>query len=461
MKQKIYKLASVAFILGMIVACKPAPATLTGEIKDYKGGMTECMIKTDTDIIEDSLLMNENGTFSYTRDFPEGAEIWLTSEDAQGFVRLYLKNGDKQHIALAASADSIYGRCDVTFSGDAKGSEYLWAFDHEFGSLTKWTVGEAGEYNSFKEYKAAIDATADKLKSLLEATKDKRFIAYEQEKLEKKQLTIPFRFAWAKISNNEPTDLDMDFVAYAESLDYNTMESAKAGLINMYIKWYLSCHKDSVMTPGELYFSVLKEKVSEQEVIDWVADSYMVSYMEKGADAYLASAFEAYKKTTTHQDKVKELQPLYDKIINILPGIVAPDFALMDVNDKPLKFSDVIGKGKVVYLDVWATWCGPCCAEIPHVEELVKQYAGNPNIEFISISLDDNIGKWKNKLKADKPEWRQFVAPDGMKSELCKEYQITGIPRFMLFDKEGKIITTNAPRASDSEIQNFLNNAMK
>lgn len=461
MKQKIYKLASVAFVLGMMVACKPGPATLTGEIKDYKGGMTECMIKTDTDIIEDSLLMNENGTFSYTRDFPEGAEIWLTSEDAQGFVRIYMKNGDKQHIALAASADSIYGRCDVTFSGDAKGSEYLWAFDHEFGSLTKWTVGEAGKYNSFKEYKAAIDATADKLKSLLEATKDKRFIAYEQGKLEKKQLTIPFRFAWAKISNNEPTDLDMDFVAYVESLNYDTMESAQDGLVNMYIKWYLSCHTDSVMTPGEQFFAVLKEKVSNQEIIDYIADSYMVSYMEKGADAYLASAFEAYKKTTTHQDKVKELQPLYDKIINILPGIVAPDFALMDVNDKLLKFSDVIGKGKVVYLDVWATWCGPCCAEIPHVEELVKHYAGNPNIEFISISLDDNIGKWKNKLKADKPEWRQFVAPDGMKSELCKEYQITGIPRFMLFEKEGKIITTNAPRASDSEIQNFLNNAMK
>ena len=461
MKQKIYKLASVAFILGMMVACKPAPATLTGEIKDYKGGMTECMIKTDTDIIEDSLLTNENGTFSYTRDFPEGAEIWLTSEDAQGFVRLYMKNGDKQHIALAASVDSIYGRCDVTFSGDAKGSEYLWAFDHEFVSLTKWKVGEVGKYKSFKEYKADIDATADKLKSLLEATKDKRFITYELGKLEKKQLTIPFRFAWAKISNNEPTDLDMDFVAYVESLNYDTMESAQSGLINMYIKWYLSCHTDSVMTPGEQFFAVLKEKVSDQEIIDYIADSYMASYMENGADAYLASAFEAYKKTTSHQDKVKELQALYDKIINILPGIVAPDFALMDVNDKPLKFSDVIGKGKVVYLDVWATWCGPCCAEIPHVEELVRHYAGNPNIEFISISLDDNIGKWKNKLKADKPEWRQFVAPNGMKSELCKEYQITGIPRFMLFDKEGKIITTNAPRASDSEILNFLNNTMK
>lgn len=460
-KLKIYKLASIALVLGIMGACKPIPATLTGEIKDYRGGMTECMIKTDTDVIEDSLQMNADGTFSYTRDFPEGAEIWLTSEDAQGFVRLYLKNGDKQHVILTASADSIYGRCDVTFNGDTKSSEYLWAFDHEFGSLTKWTVGEAGKYQSFKEYKAAIDATADQLRTQLEATKDKKFIAYEQKKLEKKQLAIPFRFAWAKMSNNEPTDMDMDFVEYIESLDYNTMESAKAGLINMYIKWYLSCHTDSVMTPGEQFFIVLKDKVSDQAIIDYVADSYMATYMENGADAYLESTFEAYKNTTTHQDKVEELQSLYDKIIKILPGTTASDFALQDVNDKPLKFSDVIGKGKVVYLDVWATWCGPCCAEIPHVEALVKHYAGNPNIEFVSVSLDDNVAKWKNKLKADKPEWRQFITTDGMKSDLCKEYQINGIPRFMLFDKAGKIITTNAPRASDSEIQNYLDNAIK
>ena len=69
--------------------------------------------------------------------------------------------------------------------------------------------------------------------------------------------------------------MDMDFVEYIESLDYNTMESAKAGLINMYIKWYLSCHTDSVMTPGEQFFIVLKNKVSDQAIIDYVADSYM------------------------------------------------------------------------------------------------------------------------------------------------------------------------------------------
>lgn len=461
MKQRICKLASIAFVLGILIACKPSPATLTGEIKDYQGNMTECYIKTDDNMIEDSLDVDEHGAFTYTRDFPDGAEVWVAADDAKGFVRLYMKNGGKQHITLAANEDSVYARCAVTFEGDVKGSEYFWAFDKEFGSLVNWTVKQAERYNSFKEYKAAIDATADKLQKQLEATGDKNLIAYELKKLKRSQSTIPFRFAWARISANQPTDADKDFVEYVESLDYNTMESAKYGLVSMYIKWYQSCHSDSAMTPGEQYFFVLKKKVSDQDIINFIADGYIESYMNSGADAYLTSTFEAYKKTTTNQDKVKELQPLYDKIIHIIPGTVAPDFEIHDVNDKSLQFSDVIGKGKVVYLDVWATWCGPCVGEIPHMEKLVEHYTGNPKIEIISISLDENLTKWKDKLKADKPAWRQFVAPGGMKSTLCKDYQITGIPRFMLFDKEGKIIATDAPRPSDSEILNYLDNAMK
>ena len=460
-KHFIYPFASFAFILATLVACKPAPATLTGEIKNYKGGFTECVIKTESDFIDDSVSMKKDGTFSYTRDFPEGAEVWISSEDVQGFVRLYLKNGDKQHITMTASADSIYGRCDMTFKGDVKASEYLWAFDKEFGNFTKWTTRQAGEYNSFKEYKAAIDATANQLKSLLEATGDKAFFNKEIKKIEMKQKALSFRFAWARQNTNRPTDDDKDFVEYVKSLDYNNMESATSNLINMYIQWYQSCHTDSTLTPGEQYFAVLKQRVTDPEIIDYVADSYIETYMNKGADADLPATFEAYKNTTRHQNKVEELRPLYEKIIKIIPGGLAPDFDLKDVQGKELKFSDIIGKGKVVYLDVWATWCGPCVGEIPFMEKLVKRYAGNPNIEFISISLDDKADRWKKKLEADKPEWAQFIAPDGLNSTLCKEYQITGIPRFMLFDKEGKIINTSAPRPSSDDISHCLDEALK
>lgn len=183
--------------------------------------------------------------------------------------------------------------------------------------------------------------------------------------------------------------------------------------------------------------------------------------MENGADAYLPTTLEIYQQTTSNQKKVEEYKEMSKEITRLLPGNAAPDFAVKDINGKSLKFSDIIGKGKAVYMDIWATWCGPCCAEIPFMEKLAEHYAGNSKIEIISISIDEKQDKWKKKLEADKPEWRQFIVPDGFKSELCREYKISGIPRFMLFDKDGKIINVNAPRPSDDSIISYLDSQLK
>ena len=102
-------------------------------------------------------------------------------------------------------------------------------------------------------------------------------------------------------------------------------------------------------------------------------------------------------------------------------------------------------------IDFFATWCGPCCLEIPFVEKKVEKYKDNPNIEFVSISLDRDKKEWLDKLEKDNSSWQQYIIPDNFESEFAKEYNITFIPRFMLFDKEGKIISIDAPRPSDDE----------
>ncbi|WP_294552380.1 TlpA disulfide reductase family protein [uncultured Bacteroides sp.] len=449
-------LASVA-----LVSCKSGPATLTGEIKDYKAAGVECMLITDSAFVQDSVDIADDGSFVYSRDFPEGAEIWFVSEDARGFLRLYLKNGDKQHIVLAANADSIIGRCEVTFSGDTKATEYFRAFDKDFANPTKWTPKEAAEYQSFKSFKAALDSVAGKLATQLEATGDKRFIAKEEKKLKDKILITSFSYMRGRQQAGLPTDEDKDFLTFVESIDYNDMENAKNRLTDMYIGWYQASHPHSTSGPGVQYLTILKKRVSNQEVIDYMADGYMARYMEDGADAYLAPTFATYQQTTSSQEKIKKFQKMRDDIGKLLPGNVAPDFAIKDVKGNSLKFSDVIGKGKITYMDVWATWCGPCCAEIPFMEKLAEHYAGNSKIEIISISIDEKQDKWKKKLEADKPEWRQFIVPDGFKSELCREYKISGIPRFMLFDKDGQIINVNAPRPSDDSIISYLDSLLK
>lgn len=453
--------ASAILATGLLGACQSGPATLSGEVKGYNGGAIECMLPTDSSMQTDSVSIGDDGTFTYTRDFPDGQEIWLVAEDAKGFVRLYLKNGDKQHVVLSASADSIYGGCDVVFSGDSKASEFLRDYDKEFGNFGNWSLDKAKNYANFKDFQAELSGVVARLTTQLEATGDKRFIEKQKKNIEKQRTSLPFRFALGKMIASVSANTDQDFVDFAEGIDYNNMESAKNNLVNMYINWYLSCHPDSLQGKGAQYFSVLKQRVSDQKVIDNVADIYIAQYLENGADADLESTFEAYKQATSNQEKVKQLIPQYESLKKLLPGNIAPDFDLKDTAEKAVRFSEVIGKGKVVYLDIWATWCGPCCAEIPHMEKLAEHYKGNPKIEILSISIDENLNKWKKKLEADKPIWKQFVTPDGLNSGLCKEYQISGIPRFMLFDKDGKIIDLNAPRPSDKEIISYLDKQLK
>ncbi|WP_445730791.1 TlpA family protein disulfide reductase [Mariniflexile sp.] len=115
-------------------------------------------------------------------------------------------------------------------------------------------------------------------------------------------------------------------------------------------------------------------------------------------------------------------------------------------------------KGKYVYIDVWATWCGPCKAEIPSLKALEKQYHGK-NIQFVSLSIDDDRshgGSW-DKARED---WKamvadkelsgiQLFAPNGWQSQFVLDYKIKGIPRFILIDPNGNIVTPDAPRPSD------------
>ncbi|MCE7042390.1 TlpA disulfide reductase family protein [Dyadobacter sp. CY312] len=109
-------------------------------------------------------------------------------------------------------------------------------------------------------------------------------------------------------------------------------------------------------------------------------------------------------------------------------------------------------KGKVVYVDFWASWCGPCRAEMPASKALKKRFK-TKDVVFINISMDENSAAWKKACKSegiDAPGNYILVQPD--KSDLKRQFRITSIPRYFLIDKSGKVVNPNAPRPSDSKI---------
>ena len=132
-------------------------------------------------------------------------------------------------------------------------------------------------------------------------------------------------------------------------------------------------------------------------------------------------------------------------------GEPALDFNYPDTNGN--EFSLTSFKGNLVYVDVWATWCGPCKAEIPSLQKLEADYH-EKDITFMSVSVDTDKESWE-KMVADEELGGVQLWADGW-SKITKDYAIFGIPRFMLFDAEGNVISTNAPRPSSSEIRELL-----
>jgi len=121
-------------------------------------------------------------------------------------------------------------------------------------------------------------------------------------------------------------------------------------------------------------------------------------------------------------------------------GKPAPDFTQNDVNGKPVSLSDL--KGKVVLIDFWASWCGPCRKENPNVVVLYNKYK-DAGFTVLSVSLDDNKANWLAAIEKDKLIWPYHVSDlKKWSNEVARKYQVSGIPFTVLVDKEGNIIDT-------------------
>ncbi|UWY29462.1 TlpA family protein disulfide reductase [Flavobacterium sp. TR2] len=140
---------------------------------------------------------------------------------------------------------------------------------------------------------------------------------------------------------------------------------------------------------------------------------------------------------------------------NKMVGKASPGFDYENFKGGKTKLSDL--KGKYVYIDLWATWCAPCRAEIPYLQKIEEKYHGK-NIEFVSISIDkakDNE-KWKKFVTDKKLGGVQLFADKDWESEFVVNYGVTGIPRFILIDPQGNILKSDASRPSDPELDKQL-----
>ncbi len=217
-------------------------------------------------------------------------------------------------------------------------------------------------------------------------------------------------------------------------------------------------------------YALLNEELLDQEFLDMDKETFTKTF--ETIETKLTAAVNESKgiDTLVTNSSLKSIKPMLNSYKNYFGGIIdlktelngtiSPTFDDYQNYDGTTTSLDDL-KGKYVYVDVWATWCGPCKREIPFLKEVEEKYHGK-NIAFVSMSIDDDKshnGSWEKAeqnwkaMVADKDLGGiQIFAPKGWQSDFVTGYKIKGIPRFILIGPEGNVIDASAPRPSDKKL---------
>lgn len=183
-----------------------------------------------------------------------------------------------------------------------------------------------------------------------------------------------------------------------------------------------------------------KSKVMEAFVIN-NPDSYVsLQILNEGGgtdDASLASQFDALSDKVKSTDLGRETAARLKATQTVEVGNPAVDFSMSDTEGNPVALSSL--RGKYVFLDFWASWCGPCRSENPNLIKAYDNLKGD-NFEIIAVSLDNKKEHWLKAIKDDNLPWIHVSDLKGTKNEAALKYGVTGIPQNFLISPEGIIL---------------------
>ena len=164
-------------------------------------------------------------------------------------------------------------------------------------------------------------------------------------------------------------------------------------------------------------------------------------YTAKFSKADMDNLLQAIDPSLRETPGYKQLKESLESIAPIALGEKYKDLELVDENGKTVQLSDYVKPGQYNMVEFWASWCGPCRGEIPHLRHVYDAYGkGKDAFNMISVSIDDKEKDWKQALKEENMKWTQLCDLKGWKGEVINKYKIQGVPFCLILDKEGRII---------------------
>lgn len=203
------------------------------------------------------------------------------------------------------------------------------------------------------------------------------------------------------------------------------------------------------------YTENIAKATNNKEILQALA--YNVGKYKLGRTKELDQVYFIIKGLITDTAYINQIEPKYKAFKKIEKGAVSPPFRFNDINGNLVELENL--KGQIVFIDIWSTTCLPCMAEIPYFKVLQDEFKDR-KIKFVSINVIDSIETWRKTVKEKQLDGILLHSSDNNDS-FFKDYLVRGIPRFILLDKDGKIIDSNAKKPSDTKLKEQLYSLLK
>lgn len=443
-----------------------------GRLLNFKEHKLEIVASTGT--FTDSIPVQPDGTFTYRfRNMKAPMRLSITNRK-QVQIQLFVAPGYNLDL-IADVKDYETAKKTLQYRGLGSQSNSYWTkMMKSFQPDTvKWHLKSTDEYIRHLLQPKKIDSL---IATVFDAENKEPYAAYFKRSLLLDQkygllLTIYNNYAyqkklkWVEIETMLPK---LGFTAIAQDLNNsdNLTSATFSYLVSeypFYCEVYNAFPGDSTAKTEGNYSLYLSSKIFKGKVYDFVAGKKIASML---TSIYKQSDFEKLdpylNKISDANLKADLLKARRDRLVatsKLSAGLPSPLFNLPDTSGTMHSLTQF--KGKVVYIDLWASWCGPCKEETPYLKKVYEMYQSNPNIAIISIaSFDAKNRKIRHELiKKDQMEWLQL---EDTTDSFAKSYQANFIPRFIIIDKKGNIVDSDAVRPSETEkLAAILNRELK
>ncbi|MCP2025829.1 thiol-disulfide isomerase/thioredoxin [Flavobacterium sp. HSC-32F16] len=407
------------------------------------------IVSKDQSVIH-TLKIDAQGKFRDTLRVKEGIYFLY---DGTNYAQIYIENGS----VIVVNADTNDFNKTVKFSG--KGSEatnYLGLKMETEGKLigdekSFYSQEEAVFKAKSKEIKTSLETVLDGVKGISESykTKEKRNLNYSYlANLDNYEKYHEYFAAKPGFKVSQGFLSDLDGLSFENAEDFNFSEDYKKLIVAHYTKEGDKISKSTSISEDAALLQALGS-ISNANI----KNSLLFSSAELGITMTtdLKTYYKSFMNASTSEANKKAITESYNKLLIVDKGQPSPKFEKYENNSGGTTSLEEL-KGKYVYIDVWATWCGPCMAELPFLQKLEEKYHGK-NISFVSISVDKASAhdKWKKMIVDKKLGGIQLIADKDFDSQFIKNYSIMAIPRFILLDPAGNIVSSNAARPAEED----------